>query len=294
VTGRQAVESKSEAPPEKASVATVGPTTRPPTNPGKPPIESTSTCDQGSDGSSSDESEADESDDTFALFDTFADTDMLAALNQMAARNVEDGRRTATLDSKLAPKALSTKGKKTVARGTTSDSQWFRKPETLCESLKGWEATGTEGVAVNEIANLSTSYIEHDTRVLCPDSGATNVMGPHRDMFLDYIDIRNDNRYVRLGDESRRILIHGTGTLCMEVDGHRVAYANALYVPQLSAILLSSRVHRRAAEGCSFVPDHSGCFLTYPDFAIEIDDTDDCTITCLPICDYSLPFDFDA
>jgi hypothetical protein len=299
VTGRQVVETKSDTPPEKASVATVGSTTGkrlPSTNPGKPPAEPTSTRDEVSVGSSSDSSEADESDDTFTIFNTFAetDTDMLDALNQMAARNVEDGRRTATLDSGLAPKPLSTKGKKTVARVTTSDSQWFHKPETMCESWEGWNSTGTDGVVVNEIANLSTSYSEPATRVLCPDSGATNVMGPHLDMFIDYSDIRNDNRYVRLGDESRWILIHGIGTLCMEVDGLRVAYANALYVPQLSAILLSSRVHRRAAEGCSFIADHSGCFLTYPDFAIKIDDTDDCTIACRPIQDTTLPFDFDA
>jgi hypothetical protein len=56
----------------------------------------------------------------------------------------------------------------------------------------------------------------------------------------------------------------------------------------------ASRVHRSAAEGCSFVADHSGCFLTYPDFTIEIDDTDNCTIACRPILDYTLPFDFDA
>jgi hypothetical protein len=139
---------------------------------------------------------------------------------------------------------------------------------------------------------MTTPY--PSTRVLCPDSGATNIMGPHRDMFIDYLDIQSENRYVRLGDKSRRILIHGTGTLCFEVAGKRVAYANSLYVPQLSAILLSSRVHRRAAEGCSFLADHSGCFLTYPTFEIEIDDTDDCTIDCLPIQDPSLAMDFDS
>jgi hypothetical protein len=266
------------------------------TNPGKPPTEHTPACDKASVGSSSEESEVDESDDTFAMFDTFAetDTDVLAALNQMAARKVEDGRRAASLGSGLAPKPLSTKGKKTVVRVTTSDSQWFRKPETMYESWEGWNETGNETVGLNEIANMTTSYSESHTRVLCPDSGATNVMGPHRDRFLDYSDIRSDNRYMRLGDGSRRILIHGTGTLCMEVDGHRVDYANALYVPQLSAILLSSRVHRRAAEGCSFVADHSGCFLTFPNFAIKIDDTQDCTIACRPIRDHSLPFDFDS
>jgi hypothetical protein len=139
VTGSQAVESKAEAPPEKASVATVGSTTGerlPPTNPGKPSPKTTIIRDKGSVRSSLDESKADESDDTFAMFTTATetDTDILAALHQMAARKVEDGRRAATLDSGLALKPLSTKGKGKVARVSSSDSQWFRKPETMCES----------------------------------------------------------------------------------------------------------------------------------------------------------------
>jgi hypothetical protein len=117
VAGRQAVEPKSEVPPKKASVATVGSTTGerlPATNPGKPPTEHTPACDEASVGSFSDESEAGESNDTFARFDRFAETDtnMLAALNQMAARKVEAGQRANTLDSGLAPKPLSTKGNK--------------------------------------------------------------------------------------------------------------------------------------------------------------------------------------
>jgi hypothetical protein len=140
--------------------------------------------------------------------------------------------------------------------------------------------------------NMTTPY--PSTRVLCPDSGATNIMGPHRDMFIDYTDIQSESRYVRLDNESRRILIHGTGTLCLEVTGKHIAYVNSLYVPQLSAILLSSRVHRRAAEGCSFLVDHLGRFLTFPTFEIEIDDTDGCTVDCLPIRDPSMPMDFDS
>jgi hypothetical protein len=139
VDGRQAAEPRTgtTTPPEKASVTSVRPPTPPnvslaATNPGKLPTPR----DAPSIGSCSTASEPDEADDTFAMLNSFieTDTDMLAAFTQMAERKVEDGRRAASLDIGLAPKPLSMKGKKTIARVSTSDSQWFRKPETMCES----------------------------------------------------------------------------------------------------------------------------------------------------------------
>jgi hypothetical protein len=103
-------------------------------------------------------------------------------------------------------------------------------------------------------------------RTLCPDSGATSVMGPHCDMFIDYVDLQGHKRVVQLGDENKTIPIYGRSTLCINVLGHAVAYANVLHVPVLSAILLSPRVHRGVTQGCSFLADHDGCFLTYPNF----------------------------
>jgi hypothetical protein len=94
-------------------------------------------------------------------------------------------------------------------------------------------------------------------------------MCPHRNMFVDYQDIRHERQYVRLGDEKKRILIHSRGTMCIEVDGRKIAYAETLHIPQLSAILLLTRVHCRSASGCSFLADNSGCFLTYPNFTLK-------------------------
>jgi hypothetical protein len=34
-------------------------------------------------------------------------------------------------------------------------------------------------------------------------------MSPHHDIFIDYVDLRQELRYVRLGDEDQHILIHG-------------------------------------------------------------------------------------
>jgi hypothetical protein len=118
-------------------------------------------------------------------------------------------------------------------------------------------------------------------------------MCPYRDMFVDYRDIREECQYVGLGDENKRILIHGRGTLCVEVAGRKIAYADMLHIPQLSAILLSNRVYHRAAPACSCLADSSGCFLTYPNFQIEVDDTADCTTSCTTV-DPTIHTDFDS
>jgi hypothetical protein len=57
-------------------------------------------------------------------------------------------------------------------------------------------------------------------------------------MFVDYVDISSKGLVVRLGDEDKTIPILGTGTLCLDIMGHNIAYADVLHVPALSAILL--------------------------------------------------------
>jgi hypothetical protein len=83
--------------------------------------------------------------------------------------------------------------------------------------------------------------------------------------------------------------------MALKVNGKTIAYVHTLHVPQLSAILLSTRrVHRRAAQGCSFIADHSGCFLTFPNFNIELDDDEDCTISCKDVDPNITQYDFNS
>jgi hypothetical protein len=119
-------------------------------------------------------------------------------------------------------------------------------------------------------------------------------MSPYRDMFKDFVDLSTQGRVVRLGDDNKTIPILGQGTLCLTVQGKTLALANTLYVPDLSAILLSSRVLRRMAPGCALVADHDGCFLTFPSFTFEIDDARDCTLPCTRVPSDTRLFDFDS
>jgi hypothetical protein len=119
-------------------------------------------------------------------------------------------------------------------------------------------------------------------------------MSPYRDMFKDFVDLSTQGRVVRLGDDNKTIPILGQGTLCLTVQGKTLALANTLYVPDLLAILLSSRVLRRMAPGCALVADHDGCFLTFPSFTFEIDDARDCTLPCTRVPSDTRLFDFDS
>lgn len=43
------------------------------------------------------------------------------------------------------------------------------------------------------------------------------------------------------------------------------------------------QVHCRCGQGCSFVADESGRFLTFPDFIVEVDDSKDCLVDFSPV-----------
>jgi hypothetical protein len=237
-------------------------------------------------GRGEDESETDESDEAFTYLGYESDPYLLSALLQAAARTAEDARRIRFLDSP-APTTVAKIGKK--------ESRWVNAGTTLL-AVGNDKLDNHSSVYHARKAAPSTSTNTTRTsypRTVCPDFGATSIMGPHHDMFIDYVDVRGKGLVVRLGNEAKTIPIVGRGTLCINLMGHSVAYAHALHVPDLSVILLSSRVHRRITPGCSFVADHSGCFLTFPEFTITVDDTEDCIIPC-GLVPPNTSFDFDS
>ena len=70
----------------------------------------------------------------------------------------------------------------------------------------------------------------------------------------------------------------GIGTIQFRIGSKVIRLNNVYHVPRLDMPLLSMRVQRRQAQGCLFIADHSGCFYTFPEFRIEVDDADDVTI----------------
>jgi hypothetical protein len=241
---------------------------------------------------------ADESNESFTFYGYESDPGLLSTMEQTNSRQAEDARRVQFMQNDSPPA--------TVARRTTTMAKIGKNGKKWVDQRSGtgkmkWNDREKDDWAKK--ANIAPCYptrVQSSIacsstfdRTLCPDSGATSIMGPHRDMIINYVDLRGHERVVRLGDENKTIPIYGGGTLCINVLGHALAYANALHVPDLSAILLSTRVHRRVTQGCSFLADHDGCFLTYPNFTVEIEDTDDCVIPCskLPL---GTPLDFDA
>jgi hypothetical protein len=239
------------------------------------------------------ESVADESDDAFNLYDTIAtsDEDLVHSIAQIQARRTESQQNMLQAPSNTpTPIPISSRKDKTMAKMAKADLTWLRDEKGGTELH--WNSDVTQ--ALNILVNQSSIYDQSALRTLCPHSGATSNMCPHRDMFVDYRDIREERQYVRLGDENKRILIHGRGTMVLKVDGRTLAYAHTLHVPQLSVILLSTRVHRRLAVGCSFLDDSPGCFLTYSNFQIKVDDTADCTILCRAVPVDTHTYDFDT
>ena len=70
----------------------------------------------------------------------------------------------------------------------------------------------------------------------------------------------------------------GVGTIRFRIGSKIIQLNNVYHVPRLDMPLLSMRVHRRRAQGCPFIADYSGCFYTFPEFSITVDDAEDVTV----------------
>ena len=98
-----------------------------------------------------------------------------------------------------------------------------------------------------------------------------------RELFYHYKDLSHEGREVVVADDTT-IPILGLGHVRFNLAGRMVELRNVLHVPDLQMPLLSVRTHRRRGAGCSFLADGTGCWLTFPELCIEINDDDDCLL----------------
>jgi hypothetical protein len=66
----------------------------------------------------------------------------------------------------------------------------------------------------------------------------------------------------------------GIGTQFLRIHNCIIRSQQVLHVPALKAPLISVCQHQRN-QGCSFVADNDGCYLTFPTFSITVDDSTD-------------------
>jgi hypothetical protein len=106
------------------------------------------------------------------------------------------------------------------------------------------------------------------------DSGCTRHVFPYQDSFINYKPCSHS--FVVLADKSKTACL-GTGTISISLGGKHIILHDVLHVHSLRSPLISVRCLRRL-KGCSFLCDNSGCFLTFPKFILQVDDSSDCII----------------
>jgi hypothetical protein len=111
----------------------------------------------------------------------------------------------------------------------------------------------------------------------CIDSSATSDMDPCRQVFTDYIKLTDC--YVLVANNVK-IPCLGRGSVSITLGDRPLLLRNILHVPALDMPLLSCCVHCRRGQGCSFVADTKGCFLTFPTFFLKIEDTHEYALPC--------------
>jgi hypothetical protein len=116
-----------------------------------------------------------------------------------------------------------------------------------------------------------TSNMTFQNYQLIVDSGCTCHMFPFRDAFISYKE--TPSSYVILADKSQVPCI-GLGVVSFSLSGKSIVLHDVLHVPSLpSPLLLVQCFHH--LNGCSFLADNMGCFLSFPQFFLPVDDTSD-------------------
>jgi hypothetical protein len=101
------------------------------------------------------------------------------------------------------------------------------------------------------------------------------MMMSFRHCFITYQS--TPKSYVILADSQKSPCL-GRGDVCITLGGFKVILKDVLHIPSLCCPLFSVRRHRRLL-GCSFLADNSGCFLMFPSFTIEVNDSSDCIVS---------------
>jgi hypothetical protein len=107
------------------------------------------------------------------------------------------------------------------------------------------------------------------------------------DAFISYKE--TPSSYVILADKSK-VPCLGLGIVSFSLSGKSVVLHDVLHVPTPRSPLLSVQCFCHL-QGCSFLVDNTGCFLTFPQFILPVDDTSDNTIMGSPPHQSSVKFD---
>jgi hypothetical protein len=147
--------------------------------------------------------------------------------------------------------------------------QRWHRPSHIIGTARNVEASQCLG----RIAQVKTNPVTQ----ACIDSGATSDMDPRRQVFTDYIKLTGC--FVLVANNVK-IPCLGRGSVSITLGDRPLLLRNVLHVPDLDMPLLSCNVHCRRGQGCSFVADAKGCFLTFPTFFLKINDTHECALPC--------------
>ena len=136
---------------------------------------------------------------------------------------------------------------------------------------------------------VATKATPHDEYII-PDSGCR-----HHISFTetDFIDIhkfdKNDQPYVKMADDNTKLPIAGYGTIQLKFNTKIIRLA-ALYVPNMQTRLFSISQHIQYA-GCAFLAHSNNAILTFPNFIIDVQNTDEFKVPVSSNTDVIVHFD---
>ena len=94
--------------------------------------------------------------------------------------------------------------------------------------------------------------------------------------FLDYTKVTKESHVI--GPLGEKVPVVVRGTYCASINSLTCVFPEFLHIPLLQMPLILVRQFRLLCQDCSFIANNTGCYLTFPDFVIEVDDSVGCIV----------------
>jgi hypothetical protein len=135
----------------------------------------------------------------------------------------------------------------------------------------------TRNVVVSQCLGRIAEVNSNTVTQACMEKGTTPHMDPRCQVVNTYIKLINCHVFVA---NNVKILCLGRGSVSISLGDRPLLLRNLLHVLHLDIPLLLYRVHRGRGQGCRFLPDTDGCFLTFSTFFLKLDDRHECALLC--------------
>ena len=143
-----------------------------------------------------------------------------------------------------------------------------------------YSSTNSSNIIARVLKSVTTSPHTSSSDIMILDSGTTHHMTGNKSLFTSLLPLPSP-KFVILGDGRTTTPIEALGTIDILIGKYRIILHEVYYVPSLQDTLFSIKQHMSYHQ-CTFHAEDDNMTLTFPQFSLTADTTNEVQLTISP------------